>query len=120
MEENSQNYNINNEKCNMCLNIFDKYISFTCNHKICLNCFYKILLRSFLQHIALNKEINIICVCNKGKITKDLNSLYKDLNELYENNFNINSKNEKNEKICGIHSNQLINWKCLENFSFFL
>ena len=114
MEENSQNYNINNEKCNMCLNIFDKYISFTCNHKICLNCFYKILLRSFLQHIALNKEINIICVCNKGKITKDLNSLYKDLNELYENNFNINSKNEKNEKICGIHSNQLITDFCLD------
>ena len=105
MEENSQNYNINNEKCNMCLNIFDKYISFSCNHKICLGCFYKILLRSFLQHITLNKEINIICVCNKGKITKDLNSLYKDLNELYENNFNINSKNEKKEKICGIQIN---------------
>ena len=39
----SKNNNLNNELCNMCLQLHNNYVTFTCKHKICLKCFYKIL-----------------------------------------------------------------------------
>ena len=93
------------EECDMCLNKNLKYVLFSCEHKICFKCFYKILLRSYLRDITLNKEIKISCICKRGDLIIDLNSIYNNLNYLYENklnfeeNFNDKCPNHFNEKI---------------------
>ena len=98
-------------ECDMCLNKTFKHISFSCEHKICFKCFYKILLRSYLRDINLNNEIKIFCICKKGDLIVDLNSIYNNLNDLYENRANyeeiINDK-------CPIHENEIVNFFCLD------
>ena len=111
----SKNINLNNEPCNMCLQFHNNYVTFTCKHKICLKCFYKILIRSYIKDISINNEIKIICVCNKGNLTMDLNSIYNDLNELFKNNTkNNNEINSKYEEKCETHPINNITDFCLD------
>ena len=73
MEKISKNENLHNEQCNMCLEFNNKYVIFSCKHKICFKCFYKFLLIKYIKDISINKEIKINCVCNKGDLKKYLN-----------------------------------------------
>ena len=108
----SKNENLNSEQCNMCLEFNNKYISFSCKHKICLKCFYKILLRSYIKDISVNNEIQILCVCNKGNVKMDLDKIHNDINDLFQNN--SNEKNGKLEEKCDNHPNNLIIDFCLD------
>ena len=108
----SKNENLNSEQCNMCLEFNNKYISFSCKHKICLKCFYKILIRSYIKDISLNNEIQILCVCNKGNVKMDLDKIYNDINDLFQNK--KKKKNGKIEDKCDNHPNHLIIDFCLD------
>ena len=100
-----------NIECDMCLNKCFKYVFFSCQHKICFKCFYKILLRSYLRDITLNKEIKISCICKRGDLLIDLNTIYNNLNYLYENRSNFEEKfNDK----CANHSNEKVKDFCLD------
>ena len=35
-----------NKQCDMCLNTNIKFVTFSCQHKICFKCFYKLLIRT--------------------------------------------------------------------------
>ena len=112
MEEISKNENLHNEQCNMCLEFNNKYVIFSCKHKICFKCFYKILLRKYIKEILINKEIKINCVCNKGDLKKDLDSIYNNINDLFKNDFY--KKNGKSEVRCNNHPNNLIIDFCID------
>ena len=112
MEKISKNENLHNEQCNMCLEFNNKYVIFSCKHKICFKCFYKILLRKYIKDISINKEIKINCVCNKGDLKKDLDSIYNNINDLFKNDFY--EKNGKSEIRCNKHPNNLIIDFCID------
>jgi len=100
-----------NKQCDMCLNTNTKFVTFSCQHKICLRCFYKILIRTYLRDITLNKKIRISCICKNGDLIMDLNSIYNNLNDLIENKSNSEEKIEEN---CSIHPNEKVNDFCLD------
>ena len=100
-----------NKQCDMCLNANIKFVNFSCQHKICFKCFYKILIKSYLRDITLNKQIKISCICKKGDLLMDLNSIYNNLNDLFENKSN---SEEQLEEYCSNHPNEKVNDFCLD------
>ena len=79
--------------CDMCMNPNEKIKIFSCEHKICFKCLYRILLRSYLKQITTNSTISIDCICKKGKLEMTLSEMNTMLNELIES-----SKKEETEE----------------------
>lgn len=80
-------------QCDMCCDKTENVQTYTCQHKICYKCFYKILIRSYIKDIASNDNINIDCVCKKGKLSLNIDEIYQIL--IYLNNTIL--KNATNE-----------------------
>ena len=100
-----------NKQCDMCLNTNIKFVTFSCQHKICFKCFYKLLIRTYLRDITFKKQIKFSCICKKGDLIMDLNSIYNNLNDLFENKSN---SEEKIEEYCSNHPNEKENDFCLD------
>ena len=78
--------------CDMCINSCENVKVFSCEHKICNKCLYRILLRSYLKQITTNNTITIDCICKKGKLSMSLDEMNKMLSDLIES-----SKKEQTE-----------------------
>ena len=96
-------------QCDMCKEKHENYFTFTCRHKICYKCFYKIIIRSYLKDIIKSPDLKINCICNRGNIKlsiQDLIDKFTHLNDKKEDFISMKKKQEKKEE-CKIHSKQL-------------
>ena len=96
-------------QCDMCKEKNEKYFTFTCRHKICYKCFYKIIIRNYLKDIIKSSDLKINCICNKGNIKltiQDLIDKFTYLNEKKEDFISI-KKNKVKKEECEIHSKKL-------------
>ena len=99
-------------RCDICTTKVNKLNSFSCNHRSCENCYYKVCLKNKKRidtfDYQINKEIDIEClICSSGKSKTSKRSICQKLIEITETIL------KDQEKLCSLHSKHL-NVYCTE------
>jgi hypothetical protein len=94
-----------NKQCSLCLDNQSICLTFSCNHTICKQCTYKLILYNqteIFSNTVLDTSISLKCIkCKKGTANQTITEIYKSLNSM---SLKINNK------LC--HNGKTQNFNC--------
>ena len=89
---------------------------FSCNHKICPKCLFRIIFLHNIKDMSTNEEIEIKCKCKQGILHKSIDDIYEINNKkniIYEKTSQENNIINNNE-LCQMHNDKQLSYYCIK------
>ena len=124
-EKKSENTNIINTEakeeqkeilnCDYCKTSNPDLDIFSCNHKICPKCLFRLIFLHNIKDMSTKDEIEIKCKCEQGILHKSIDDIYEINNKkniIYEKLSQENNIINNNE-LCQIHNDKQLSYYCI-------
>ena len=124
-EKKSENTNIINTEvkeeqkeilnCDYCKTSNPDLDIFSCNHKICPKCLFRLIFLHNIKDMSTKDDIEIKCKCEQGILHKSIDDIYEINNKkniIYEKLSQENNIINNNE-LCQIHNDKQLSYYCI-------